>query len=74
MNDEPNKYLPYILNLINSISIGKNNFIALCKKMFSVEELCEVMEIDRNRYNYLKRTSQLDQHIELLWKGQKNEI
>ena len=36
------------------------DFIRKVKVYFSINTLCDILKINRNRYNYLKRTNQLD--------------
>ena len=35
----------------------------LMKEVFSIEDLCDLLKINRNRYNYLNRHSMLNWHI-----------
>lgn len=38
-------------------------FVDDVKKTFSVAEICEILSINRNRYNYLKRSGLIDSEI-----------
>ena len=53
-----------MLKYINDISDTNDAFINNVKFILSVKELCVILKINRNRYNYLVRNNQL--HIEIL--------
>ena len=46
------------------IHYSDEKFIKLMKESFTVNELCDILTINRNRYNYLKKHKKLD--LELL--------
>ncbi len=39
------------------------NFIKYIKEWYTINALCDLLDINRNRYNYLVRTNQLDSEI-----------
>jgi len=59
-----------MMTLINKVIITSFNksstdvlFIKLVKDFYSITGLCVLLHINRNRYNYLVRTNQLDSKI-----------
>lgn len=58
------------LNLVkyaNEIAKTKELFIHHIKLIFTIKRLCKILEINRNRYNYLIRENKLDQEIGKLY-------
>jgi len=52
--------------IITTLDNGNNNdndFVVAVKDFFSIQGICLVLKINRNRYNYLIRTNQLDNEI-----------
>ena len=60
-NSEINKNL---IHYINTISNTDFQFLAIAKSVLTITRICEILIINRNKYNYLVRNNQLD--IELL--------
>jgi len=57
------KRLRRLLNHIINSGLDDEDFIHEVKIGFSINNLCILMGINRNRYNYLVRTNQLDDYI-----------
>jgi hypothetical protein len=69
-----------MMTLINKVIITSFNksstdvlFIKLVKDFYSIAGLCLLLDINRNRYNYLVRTNGLDSKIVELRKKAQNE-
>lgn len=52
-----------MLRYVNSISLDDNSFIDTFKMVFTIQNICDIMRINRNRYNYLVRNNLLDKEI-----------
>ena len=52
-----------LIKIMIRISSSDDEFIKHMKGTFSIKELCDILNINRNRYNYLKRIKQLDHEI-----------
>ena len=52
-----------IIERVKKHSRNDETFIFYIKELFNIKSQCEILKIDRNRYNYLKRTNQLDTEI-----------
>jgi len=55
-----------IKRMLEAIHIISNNVVEFTrnfKEAFDVKQICTILEINKNRYNYLKRHGQLDWHI-----------
>ena len=52
-----------MIKYIQSISENPETFIYHVKRIFSIKDLCCVLNINRNRYNYLLKHEQLDDTI-----------
>lgn len=52
-----------VIKIIDGASTTDNEFLHELTSIFNVNQLCELLGIDRNRYNYLKRTKQLDKEL-----------
>ena len=59
------------LNALNQANTTDENFIHDVKQWYNVNDICRLLKIDRNRYNYLNRSNQLDSEILKLRKGVK---
>ena len=53
-----------MLKYINDISDSDDSFIKNIQAIIRVKELCDILKINRNRYNYLVKNNQLN--IEIL--------
>ena len=60
MEDVNKNLLKYIID----ISQNDKDFLFRFKNIFTIKRICNILVINRNKYNYLVRNSQLD--IELL--------
>ena len=52
-----------LMKVMKRISRSDDDFIKYFKSTFTITEICEILKIKRNRYNYLKRIKKLDQRI-----------
>jgi hypothetical protein len=53
-------------DLIGTIKLRSSDVVAFVKDVkltFKIDELCDMIGINRNRYNYLNKHGQLDWHI-----------
>ena len=53
----------FIIAFIHSTAKDDQGFLELFKYAFNRKQICEILGINRNRYYYLVRTSQLDKYI-----------
>lgn len=53
----------FIIAFIDSAAKDDLGFLELFKYAFNRKQICEILEINRNRYYYLVRTQQLDKFI-----------
>ena len=60
-----------LLFLKSIVHLPLSEFINAFDNMFNVKTQCLIFKIDRNRYNYLARTRQLDMLIMELQEGVK---
>jgi len=52
-----------LLKIMKKISRSDDEFIKYFTSTFTISEICEILKINRNRYNYLKRVKKLDKLI-----------
>jgi len=52
-----------IITTLDNGNNSDNDFVVAVKDFFSIQGICLVLKINRNRYNYLARTNQLDNEI-----------
>ncbi len=55
-----------LIDYIKTISTEGNDFIETFKMVFTIKEICKILDINRNRYYYLLRTGKLDEDIRKL--------
>lgn len=55
-----------LIDYIKTISPEGNDFIETFKMVFTIKEICKILDINRNRYYYLERTGKLDEEIRKL--------
>ena len=53
-----------LLKYINGLSDTDLQFLAIAKSILTIKRICDILLINRNKYNYLVRHDRLD--IELL--------
>ena len=51
------------LNALNRANPNDENFLHDLKQWYNVNDLCRLLNINRNRYNYLKRSNQIDSEL-----------
>ena len=52
-----------LMKVMKKISQSDEQFINYFTSTFTISEICEILKINRNQYNYLKRVKKLDQRI-----------
>ena len=50
-------------DILTAIASDDKMFLRLFKETFKITEICSILKINRNRYNYLVRSCQLDKMI-----------
>ena len=53
-----------LIRYVNNISETDISFITNIQQVLSIKQLCDILKINRNRYNYLIKNNQLN--IEIL--------
>lgn len=72
MTDKYNINEIQLLFLKSIVQLPLSQFINAFDNMFNIKIQCSIFKIDRNRYNYLARTRQLDVMILELQEAVKN--
>jgi hypothetical protein len=52
-----------VIRMLKTYSITVTDFIKNFNECFDVKAICDILKINKNRYNYLKRHGQLNWHI-----------
>ena len=52
-----------LMKLMKKISQSDEQFINYFTSTFTISEICEILKINRNQYNYLKRVKKLNKLI-----------
>ena len=52
-----------LMKVMKKISQSDEQFINYFTSTFTISEICEILKINRNRYNYLKRVKKLNKLI-----------
>lgn len=55
--------IDHLIKKIHEMTTNDEQFIESMKKTFSITDLCSILEINRNRYNYLVKKNKLDLEI-----------
>ena len=58
-----NQLQKVIIESLIANSIDMKHFVLDVKNTFTINTLCDILKINRNRYNYLKEQEQLDSFI-----------
>ena len=58
-----NQLQKVIIESLIANSIDMKHFVIDVKNTFTINTLCDILKINRNRYNYLKEQGQLDSFI-----------